>query len=78
MIDTLAYVTIVVTQGTSDIPAGTQFRSTDPVVCITGTDQGIKMIEDMGQGMKADAFCDYTYAPATSIRPKARPEGLGS
>ena len=76
MIETLAFVTIVVTQGTADIPAGTQFRSTDPIVCITGTDEGIQMIEDMGG--KADAFCDYTYAPATSIRPKARPEGLGS
>ncbi len=76
MIETLAYVTIIVTQGTADIPEGTQFRSTEPIACIAGTDEGIAMIEEMGG--KADAFCDYTYAPAKSIRPKARPEGLGS
>lgn len=70
MIEKLAFVTIVVTQGTTDIPAGTQFRSTEPIRCITGTDEGIKMIEDMGG--KADAFCEYTFAPAKSIRPKAR------
>lgn len=70
MIDKLAYVTIIVTQGTADIPVGTQFKSTEPIVCITGTDEGIKVIEDMGG--KADALCEYTYAPATSIRPKAR------
>lgn len=74
MIETLAFVTIVVTQGTTDIPAGTQFRSTEPIACILGTDEGIRKIELMGG--KADAFCDYTYAPAQSIRPKARPEGL--
>ena len=74
MLETLAFVTIVVTQGTADLPVGTEFRSTEPIVCITGTDEGIKMIEDMGG--RADAFCDYTYAPARSIRPKARPEGL--
>lgn len=71
MIETLAFVTIIVTQGTVDIPEGTQFRSTEPIVCITGTDEGIKMIE--GMGGKADAFCEYTYAPVKSIRPKARP-----
>lgn len=75
MIEKLAFVTIVVTQGTADIPAGTQFRSTEPIRCITGTEEGIKMIERMGG--KADGFCEYTYAPATSIRPKARPEELG-
>ena len=76
MIEKLAYVTIIITQqGTTDIPVGTQFRSTEPIRCITGTDEGIKMIERMGG--KADAFCEYTYAPATSIRPKMRPEGLG-
>lgn len=71
MIETLAFVTIIVTQGTVDIPEGTQFRSTEPIVCITGTDEGIKMIE--GMGGKADAFCEYTYAPVKSIRLKARP-----
>jgi hypothetical protein len=71
MIETLAFVTIVVTQGSADIPAGTQFRSIEPIRCITGTDEGIKMIESMAPGMKADGFCDYTYAPAYSIRPKA-------
>ena len=70
MIETLAFVTIVVTQPTADIPAGTQFRSTEPIRCITGTDEGIAQIELMGG--KADAFCEYTYAPARSIRPKAR------
>ena len=71
MFNKLAIVTIVVTQGSADIPAGTLFVATDPGDCITGTDEGIKMIEDMGG--KADAFCDYTFAPATSLRPKARP-----
>lgn len=71
MFEQLAYVTIVVTQGTADIPVGTQFRSTEPIDCITGTDEGIAMIENKFNG-KADAFCDYTFAPATSIRPKAR------
>ena len=72
MSKSLAFVTILVTQGTADIPVGTEFVSVDPVACITGTDEGIKMIEEMGG--KADAFCNYTYAPARSIRPKARGE----
>lgn len=70
----LAFVTIVVTVGTAEMPAGTVFVSTEPVDCITGTDEGIAKVEAMGG--KADAFCDWTFAPATSIRPKARPEGL--
>ena len=70
----LAIVTIVVTVGTADMPAGTLFVSTEPVVCITAADEGIAKVEAMGG--KADAFCDYTFAPATSIRPRARPEGL--
>lgn len=70
MSKTLAFVTIVVTQGAGDIPTGTQFRSTEPIVCITGSAEGVKMIEAMGG--KADVFCEYTYAPARSIRPKAR------
>lgn len=75
MSKTLAFVTIVVTQGAGDLPAGTQFRSTEPIVCITGSAEGIKKIEEMGG--KADAFCEYTFAPVTSPRPKMRPEGLG-
>ena len=70
MIETLAFVTIVVTQGTADIPAGTQFRSTEPLRCTVGIDHGIKVIELLDG--KADGFCEYTYAPARSIRPKAR------
>lgn len=70
MIETLAFVTIVVTQGTADIPAGTEFRSTEPAVCIAATDEGIALIE--AAGGKANAFCKYTYAPARSIRPRAR------
>ena len=70
MIETLAFVTIVVTQPTADIPAGTQFRSTEPVRCSANIDHGIKVIELLYG--KADGFCEYTYAPARSIRPKAR------
>lgn len=73
MSKTLAFVTIIVTHtGTSGIPVGTEFVSTEPVPCITGSDEGIKKIEQLGG--KADAVCDYTFAPATSIRPKARPQ----
>lgn len=70
MIETLAFVTIVVTQGVEGAPAGATFTTTEPVACIESANAGIKLIEDLGG--KADAFCDYTYAPATSLRPKAR------
>ena len=76
MIEKLADVTIIGTQGTADIQEGTQFIAIEPIRCIAGTDEGISMIEEVGG--KADAFCDYTYAPAKSIRTKARTEGLGS
>ena len=75
MIETLAFVTIIVTQETPDFPKGYSFTLNEPVQCAIGIDQGIKTIELMGG--KADGFCDYTFAPARSIRPKARPEGLG-
>ena len=70
MIETLAFVTIVVTQPTPDFPKGYTFTLNEPVRCSIGIDQGIKTIELMGG--KADGFCKYTYAPAYSIRPKAR------
>lgn len=70
MSKTLAFVTIVVTQGVEGLPAGSEFILTQPVQCAIGIDQGIKTVELMGG--KADGFCEYTYAPARSIRPKAR------
>jgi len=70
MIETLAFVTIVVTQGTPEIPLGTRFYSREPVECAVAMDWAIQMIED--QGGKADGHCEYTHAPATSVRPTKR------
>ena len=59
MIEKLAYVKIIITQqGNTDIPVGTQFRSTEPIRCINGTDEGTKMLERMGG--QGDACCEYT------------------
>lgn len=67
MIDMLAFVTIVVTQGT-----GMEFYSTEPVVCGEAMDMMIEAIEEVGG--KADGFCEYTHAPVESVRPVMRPE----
>ena len=72
MIDMLAFVTIVVTQGTAGMPTDTEFYSTEPVVCGEAMDMMIEAIE--GVGGKADGFCEYTYAPIGSVRPVIRPD----
>ena len=71
MIETLAFVTVIITQGADGLPEGTVFETTDPVQCIRASEEILAYIE--GIGGKADTFCEYTHAPATSIRPKARP-----
>lgn len=75
MIETLAFVTIIVTQDVDpkhgySLPEGSTFTLNQPLRCGIGIDQGIKTVELMGG--KADGYCDYTFAPARSIRPKAR------
>ena len=72
MVDMLAFVTIVVTQGTSGMPTGTEFYSTEPVVCGEAMDMMIEAIEEVGG--EADGFCEYTHAPVESERPVMRPE----
>ena len=72
MIDMLAFVTIVVTQGTAGMPAGIEFYSTEPVVCGEAMDMMIEAIEAVGG--KADGVCEYTRAPVESERPVMRPE----
>ena len=72
MVDMLAFVTIVVTQGTSGMPTGTEFYSTEPVVCGEAMDMMIEAIEEVGG--EADGFCEYTHAPVESVRPMMRPD----
>ena len=72
MIDMLALVTIVVTQGTIGMPTGTEFYSTEPVICAEAMDMMIQAIEEVGG--KADGFCTYTHAPVESVRPVMRGE----
>lgn len=66
MSETLAFVVIVVTQVIAGVPTVTEFRSVDPMVC------DVAAIEEMVP--EAKVFCDYTYAPVTSIRPRMRPD----
>ena len=74
MLETLAFVTVVVTHGVDGLPAGTEFKTNDPVRCL---EMGKFIVAIESLGARADGFCDYTFAPARSIRPKARPENLG-
>ena len=71
MKEMLAFVTIIITQDTDGMPVGTKYVSTEPVPCVETITEITDVIESMGG--KADAFCEYTYAPRKSIRPKARP-----
>lgn len=70
MLEKLAFVTIVITQGVEGLPEGTVFTTNDPVRCSVSMDQFIAEVEKLGA--KANGFCDYTFAPARSIRPRAR------
>ena len=70
MFEMLAFVTITVTQGVDGLPTGSQFRTNDPVRCSVNMEWLIARVEELGG--KADGCCDYTFAPARSIRPKAR------
>ena len=71
MFERLAFVTITVTQGVDGLPTGSQFRTDDPVRCSVSMAELIRRVEDIANG-KADGSCEYTFAPARSIRPKAR------
>ena len=70
IIEKLAFVTITVTHGVDGLPAGSQFRTDDPVRCSVNMAILIERVESVGG--KANGSCDYTFAPARSIRPRAR------
>lgn len=70
MFNKLAFVTITITQSIDGLPAGSQFRTDDPVKCSVNMAELIRRVEELGS--KANGSCEYTFAPARSIRPKAR------
>jgi hypothetical protein len=68
----LAFITFLVTEPHSGDQ--TSFTTTAPTDCIAiGESITVEMEAD---GFLVDYFCDYTRAPATSMRPKARPMGV--
>jgi hypothetical protein len=69
--NTLAFIVIVVTSTAGGIPAGTGYWLKQPTECSVMDDE-IRRIEALGG--TADGWCIYTNAPATSLRPKMRPE----
>jgi len=67
---TLAFVTYTIT-APADL-AGTEFITNELVECIPNMEATVPALE--ANGAEIDAFCDYTFAPITSMRPVARPE----
>lgn len=69
-IETLAFVTVIITQGIEGLPTGLVLETDQPVECVPVANEILQRVEDMGGG--ADIFCRYTSAPIRSLRPKAR------
>jgi hypothetical protein len=69
-IETLAFVTVVITQGVEGLPTGLALETDQPVQCVPVANEILQKVEAMGG--QADIFCDYTAAPIKSLRPKAR------
>lgn len=65
---TLAFLTAIITGGPSSM-IGLELVTIEPVEC----DLRSWLAEFEENGLEADLFCEYTGAPATSIRPEARP-----
>lgn len=70
MMKTLAFVTYTIV-APADL-AGTEFITIEPVECIPNMEATVPALE--ANGAEVDAFCEYTSAPITSMRPVARPE----
>lgn len=70
--ETLAFVTMIITQGAEGLPVGLTMETNHPVQCIAASEAITERVEQLGA--KVDLFCEYTQAPARSLRPKARGE----
>ena len=50
--------------------SGVELKTSEPVECVANMNATIPALE--ANGAKIDAYCDYTGAPVTSMRPRAR------
>ncbi len=66
----LAFITFVITSPAHY--AGEAFITTKPMECARDGDFIARNFEALGN--EVDYYCEYTSAPATSMRPVARPE----
>lgn len=65
---TLAFITFIITSGPY---AGETFVTSHPMECIRDGEMIARNFEALDHAV--NVFCDYTFAPVTSMRPVARP-----
>ena len=68
----LAFITFIITSGPY---TGEAFVTTQPMECVRDGELIARNFEALGNDV--EVHCAYTSAPITSMRPVARPEGLG-